>query len=244
MGQAVTLSPSVTLVCLVADRDEMLERAIRCWQSQSYACNLLIYDNGAAGGIYSVHKDKYWQHTYAYDPRKNRTIGELRNAANMLVQTDIIAHLDSDDISHPRRMEEQVALLQFSGADVVGYSDMLFWDTRKSGEAWLYRSDPGDPDILGTSLCYWRKTWERQPFKHTSQGEDIRFCDGLKVRGVSSLPVEYMHDADGMEHSIIDPRMIATIHGGNTSNAYTPGKMAKREWTRAPEWEEYCRKIY
>ena len=43
---------------------------------------------------------------------------------------DILVHLDDDDYSHPNRIAEQVVLLQSSGADCVGYREMLFWQNR------------------------------------------------------------------------------------------------------------------
>ena len=226
-------------------------------------------------------------------------IGTLRNLANERSNTDILIHWDDDDYSHPNRIAEQVALLQSSGADVVGYREMLFWRestigdleyaltqaqalqsdrsrdeilTRLAasleiskgealarfrkitedsscgraifspvGEAWLY-SNPDPRYCLGTSLCYWRKTWEQKPFEATSQGEDIRFCTGLDCVGFSSLIAPNgIAFTDPMK-----PKMIARIHSGNTSTVYRPELMAAierqgGEWKRSPEWDWYCR---
>ena len=183
---------------------------------------------------------------------RRRTIGELRNAANshiegVEVNADIIIHWDDDDYSHPNRIAEQVALLQSSGADCVGYRKMLFWrkiqptveelmfTVPPPAEAWLY-SNPNPGYCLGTSLCYWRKTWERKPFQATSQGEDLQFCTGLKCAGIDSTWHESYRDAS------LQPRMIARIHAGNTSNAYLDFER-KSEWRRVPEWDAYARSI-
>jgi len=194
-----------------------------------------------------------------------KSIGELRNEALAFKtgyghdKTDIIIHFDDDDWSHPNRIAEQVALLQSSGADVVGYREMLFWRERSfngvtmpegytkpisenPGEAWLYRST-NRSYALGTSLAYWRKTWERKPFPATSYGEDLQFCTGLKVVGVTSVydPSDIHTKAHGV---MLQPRMIARIHAGNTSTAYRPENMAKAsEWRRAESWDGYCRSI-
>jgi hypothetical protein len=59
------------------------------------------------------------------------TIGQLRNLAieecSEVFKPDIIIHFDDDDWSHQNRIAEQVALLQATGADCVGYNEMLFW---------------------------------------------------------------------------------------------------------------------
>jgi glycosyltransferase involved in cell wall biosynthesis len=229
--------PKVSCVMLVCGREEMVARASRSYELQTYANTELI------------------QHRNAGD----RSIGMLRNEANALTTGEIICHFDSDDVSHPNRIAEQVALLQSSGADCVGYQEMLFWCTkiesgrvpdertpyfdkpwsRETSEAWVFRNTrPGY--ALGTSLCYWRKTWERRQFKDLPQpgknpGEDSEFIAGLKVESVTSL----QHAIDcGNSRFFHEPRMIASIHGGNTT-AYDP--LVSVSWRRAPEWDLYCR---
>jgi hypothetical protein len=120
--------------------------------------------------------------------------------------------------------------------------------THGPAEAWLY-SNPDPRYCLGTSLCYWRKTWERKPFEATSQGEDVRFCTGLKCLGVSGInrdePAGPGLSCQGVD---VVPRMIARIHSGNTSTVYRPELMAAierqgGEWKRSPEWDSYCRGV-
>jgi len=123
-------------------------------------------------------------------------------------------------------------MLQSRGADAVGYREMLFWDTRGPGEAWLYSNrDPAY--CICASLCYWRTAWERHPFVARMIGEAGNATESdprswlveLRTLGVTSLA---------------EPRMIATIHGHNTSDSYSPDRMRSREWRRVPEWDDYC----
>lgn len=245
--------PTVCAILLTADRPEMARRAVESFRSQTYpAKRLLILDSGVTqlgfDSVSTAHGEFYVAGFYVRGQRGPivPTIGELRNMANRLRhfdEPDIFVHFDDDDWSHPNRIAEQVALLQSSGADCVGYREMLFWQEKipgkigiepginqmeRPGEAWLYSNR--DPRYcLGTSLCYWRKTWERKPFEATSQGEDERFTTGLKCVGISTLP---------------GPLMIARIHAGNTSNAYDPADMWKAsEWKRVPEWDSHARLI-
>jgi glycosyltransferase involved in cell wall biosynthesis len=268
----VGTEPTVVAVMLTADRPEYARRAVECFRRQTYpAKRLLILDSGVTQLGFEV-VDTMRGEFYIRGERGPilPTVGELRNMANGLRhfdEPDIFIHLDDDDWSHPSRFSEQVALLQSSGADCVGYREMLFWREARhvtrygthgayrdeAGEAWLY-SNPDPRYCLGTSLCYWRKTWERKPFEATSQGEDDRFITGLNCVGVSAI-ARQEPAGPGLSCQGVDvvPRMIARIHSGNTSNAYrsvSPGedrlRLAEIQgscWKRAVEWDSYVRSV-
>jgi hypothetical protein len=220
-------------------RDAFQHQAVKCFDSQTYT-----------GGLRLL--------TLPADPA--RTIGAMRNYANsLLTDCDIVCHWDDDDWSHPNRIAEQVVSLQATGADCVGYNEMLFWRQREQprnadkiynhtlepGEAWLY-SNPNPRYALGTSLCYWRWAWEAQPFPDLQHGEDTEWIRGLNCYAVSAMlgPETYGKD-------FAHPRMIARIHSGNSSSAYDPIEMARhnalprseRQWSRVPEWDKVCREV-
>ena len=239
-------------MCLTKNRPEMLARAVDSFKAQTYKDKwLLILDTGAPSVLYESD-DVYHEHVPELD---YLTIGALRNNANGYTDpayhdwsADIICHFDDDDWSNTNRIAEQVALLQASGADAVGYSNMLFWDTRPGVQdgmdalntAWLYL---GPQKALGTSLCYWRKTWQRKPFLDQprpgfASGEDTDWIKGLNLVSVSSL-VESEQDRIGY----ITPRMIARIHGKNTSGSYKLME-GSTSWRRVPEWDSYCRGVF
>ncbi len=242
--------PTVACVMLTCDRPEYARRAVECFRSQTYENKqLLIFDTGNdSAGYFGDYDDV--SHRWADLSWQSKTIGELRNEANVSTCRDILIHWDDDDWSHPNRIAEQVALLQSSGADCVGYREMLFWDERKTGswmlegmaplnEAWLY-SVPSPSWVLGTSFCYWRRVWEQHKFPDLprlvdgkpvpdSASEDVIWRRGVRCAGYSSLT------PDGY------PRMIARIHGGNTTNyADLLGTRAGNTWKRAPKWDEHC----
>jgi hypothetical protein len=228
---------SVCAVMLTRDRPEMARRAIDCFRKQTYtAKKLLIWDSGpseALSGEDDVEDAGYGSTLWVPNTsRENATIGDLRNdAIRFCKDFQVIVHWDDDDWSHPSRIAEQVEFLQASKVDCVGHRQMLFW-RQEERQAWLY-SNPDPRYCLGTSLCYWRGAWERRPFEATSQGEDARFTAGLNCRGLGVPNSEY--------GTAREPRMIARIHPGNTSNAYAPAKMAEyAEWSRAPGWDAYC----
>lgn len=268
--------PTVCCVMLVNGRPEMVKRAIRSFREQTYSRKrLLIFDTGPFTGqsVFSDCDDM--PQLIAWDGRKalslvggTASVGVLRNWANAAsgdqTQSEIICHFDSDDLSHPRRIEEQVALLQASGKEVVGYRDMLFWRQEMindgmgppdsvgpdpDGEAWLYSNN--DPRYcLGTSLCYWRRVWEARPFPDLPKtkggtGEDTEWLREVISLGVLSTKSLTTGPAGPWQTQIDDkeqPRMIASIHGGNTQD-YAGVVGASNNWRRVPEWDEHCRKV-
>ncbi len=275
------MNPTVCAVMLANGRAPMVQRAIRCFREQTYPDKLLtVLDTTPNARAWDGEEGE--NEVYLWSPTDSGTIGTLRNTANREAialnrwsgrteYPEIFCHWDSDDWSHPRRIEEQVALLQASGKQCVGYRDMLFWrecsmchggrdntlpncpgcglkyDPNRPtpvGEAWIYSNN--DPRYcLGTSLCYWRSAWEARPFadapKPGGSGEDKLWLDGIDSLGVTSI---YMATPiDGTDTPRMVASMIASIHGGNTSTQYADlGRVESNNWRRAPEWADYCRK--
>lgn len=246
--------PLVCCVMLTRDRPELAARAIRCFEAQTYKRKrLLIWDTSVEthehGGPRIIHE---------FPQMRGATIGELRNVANRYASThyvaaadrpDLFAHWDDDDWSHPMRLAEQVALIEGDPKlDAVGYSDMLFSVRRcaecgdpacahqgiKIEDAWLYTST--SDYLLGTSLMYRRAAWERKRFEHVSQGEDKRWLKGMRTLGHTSL--FRWSGPSGSGHDDLQPRMIASIHGANTSSRIDP---TSENWKRVPEWDAHCR---
>jgi hypothetical protein len=248
---------------LANGRPEMVARAVKSFLAQSFhGARLLVFETGPV----PIVRDPSWSVDWATNYGHVASIGALRNAANTCVGADILLHWDSDDWSHPNRIAEQVALLQSGrpicgcrvglkitgrcphgnevGAECVGYNEMLFWrdpviegDVKKEGplfgEAWLYRSAVPNYAV-GTSMCYWRETWERNPFPDRSEGCDdlYWFNKGVKIESWRMFAC----DPQGAARN--GPRMIASIHGGNTCARIDA---AQREWTRVVEWDAYVR---
>lgn len=232
------MQPSVVGIMLDrGDRKEMAARARRCFDKQGYPNKrLLTFDTS---GIVA-------------------TIGELRNMAIAGCTEDIVVTWDNDDWSHPNRIAEQVALLQSSGKECVGYREMLFWRSprRLSGDflaneihygadaahkrlapsqVWLYiNCDPRY--CLGTSLCYWRSVWERRPFP-----------DLPKAKGGTGEDTQWLREVDSAGISAQEPghemRMIATIHGANSQYYGEDLLRNSPNWRRVPEWDERVRAI-
>jgi glycosyltransferase involved in cell wall biosynthesis len=221
---------------VTADRPQLAKRAITSFRAQTYENKLLVaYDTSekymALVDVSSGNETLQSIPMQVNAARNGRTIGMLRNAANAYaLSTEIICHWDDDDWSRPNRIAEQVALLQSSGADIVGYNRMLFWREQR-GEAWIYTGE-----ILGTSLCYWRETWEQTPFRaHGHQNEDFGFVMDVRSCGGKVVAVDSV--GCGCE-----PRMIARIHSGNAGNpAYGTLESHPHHWQRAADFDRFCK---
>jgi len=221
---------------LTRNRPAMAERAVACFHEQTYpAARLLILDNGDQRVQVEQENGIYVEQISA---DHGLSFGRLRNAINSytmpdMLDAEIIVQWDDDDLSLRFRIAEQVEYLQTSGAEAVGYSDMLFWDTtRGEGEAWLY-ANPNPSYFLDTSACYWRETWERKAYRDMGAGADTVWWTGLRTAATSSLRTD-------LALRLTFPRMIASIHGGNMSSRVEPGK---REWKRLALWDNYCRRV-
>jgi hypothetical protein len=262
---------------LTRDRPEMAKRAVRCFREQTYKSRILvIWESGENPVCLNNFVEDRWVAIWTRQYCQKGSIGALRNAAAKWVCEGptpiphIFIHWDDDDWSHPNRITEQVALLQASGKECVGYKDLLFWRecTRCQGgrgnilpycpkcllpyepnratpvgEAWLWKQV--GKAIPGTSLCYWRKTWEQRPFpdlpkNNASEGEDtgwLRGVDSLGVTSIGGSSEVYPDRADGM----FQPRLIASIHGGNTMHYGADLLSGSTSWTRIPQFDDLCR---
>lgn len=262
----------VAAIMLANGRPEMVKRAIASFRAQTYPAQrrgLFVLDTGATslpdsidtGGV--VH----WKAPGV----ASKPIGELRNIANRIasaqwssaadVQPKLICHFDSDDWSHPDRIAEQVKLLQASGKECVGYRDLLFWDTRGNdprvlnavpgsyyetcpvfGAAYRFQSDDARY-LIGASMMYTVEAWHRYPFTTTShhyEDQDWWSHNNSRTLGVAAFDG---YSSPGYSR---DPRMVCGIHGTNTSEAYQPENMHRKQttgkpaWTRVPGWDSYC----
>lgn len=236
-------NPTVCAIMLVNGRREMVRRAVESFRNQTYANKrLVIYSTGTEEPHrYStltewINDDRVY--TEHFPAENGDSIGKLRNAAGAYayaMDAEIIMHWDSDDWSHPKRIFEQVQLLECSKVACVGYNSMVFWDTRPGqfAGAWLYKSDIPDY-MLGTSLCYWTSAWRQVPFADTPKvgGQQIGEGEGEDLLWQRQVPHLGRSSIDPNE-----PRMIAGIHGGNTLGRITPGMDC---WSRTPKWDAYC----
>lgn len=127
-------------------------------------------------------------------------IGNKRNELINANKCDIVLHMDSDDIYADDWVSKSVNGLIETKADITGLDNAYFYNTR-TGKVKEFITPPNAQTyILGATLCYWRKIWERKPFENIQRGEDSKF----QANNGIVLPHKYKEG------------FIATVHGGNT----------------------------
>jgi len=225
--------PLVCAVMITNNRPELAARASVCFRDQSYGPKRLLVLDSNVNDILGESTVGNALIKYCMRRLAGLSIGALRNVANMLAieefNPDILINWDDDDVSHPNRIASQVEQLQQSKAPAVGYQDLLWWDSAK-GKAWLYENGSRHY-CLGTSLCYWPETWNRNPFPDSNIGEWPEGAVGQY--GLTSF-------VNG------EPMIIGEWHGKNGSNggttrSETPWKIGGECWKRKPEWDERLR---
>lgn len=197
--------PDPLVTCIMptlAGREAYRRQAEACFESQTYVRRELVVVENV------------------------RPVGKARNEAIRKAKGDVIVHWDDDDWSAPGRVEDQVRRLAETGANIVGYHAMLFYDEAR-GLWWrFYRPNYG----LGTSFCYRRSLWGR--------------LGGFPVARPKGGPLKVGEDNAWRRklHSIRMPfpttdageLMWARIHAGNTSPKKTTGSDGSWRKAEAP----------
>lgn len=192
--------PAVTCVCVTRNRRRFLPEAIDCYRKQTYTPRkLLIVADGEDVSDLIPREDQTIRYVHLAD--RPGTVGDKRNIANNLTDTELIAHWDDDDYSKPDRLTHEIGLLAFDKRrrSVIGYHTMLF---TADGKEWWQYNGPNNY-AAGTSLLYKRDFWAWHPFNAKDNGEDGDFVwDAWRANQLITTPNEN--------------HMYATIHEENT----------------------------
>ena len=112
-GGARLEAPEVSVLMPAFDRERFIGEAIESVLAQTFRdFELVVVDDGSRDGTVRVVESHR-------DPRirlermgENRGIAAARNRALALARGRYVALLDSDDVAHPRRLEQQVRFLR------------------------------------------------------------------------------------------------------------------------------------
>jgi glycosyltransferase involved in cell wall biosynthesis/GT2 family glycosyltransferase len=193
--------PFLSCIMPTRDRRAWVPQAIRFFLRQDFTdSELVILDDGNSPVRDCVPDHPRIRYHYTAG---QRTVGAKRNEACRLARGELIAHWDDDDWYGPSRLRRQVEALQSTSADLCGTSTLYFYQP-SADRAWRYRFGGGKASrmLVGTSLVYRRRAWERSPFADIGVGEDVRF---VRASG-------------GPLCDLGDPALcVATIHAANTS---------------------------
>jgi glycosyltransferase involved in cell wall biosynthesis len=197
----------VTLALLTRGRSVMAETALSCALAQTYReIEILVLDDLDAPAFGSLPTG------VRYVPCRRMTIGEKRNYAAAIARGEVIAHWDSDDWSHPGRIEHQLALMRQTGAPVVGYNEVAMLDPERR-MAWIYRAP--SHYAVGSSLMYVKSWWREHRFPPAMVGEDNSFVMAARRVIATQSGIGYL---------------TCRVHSGNTSRKVIDARWEQISW--------------
>jgi glycosyltransferase involved in cell wall biosynthesis len=168
--------PKVTCVCPTNSRQDFIPLAIECFLQQDFTdSELLIVDDGIIPTIIPIHS----RIRYVWVPKMD--IGTKRNFCNERAYGKVIAHWDDDDWSGPTRLSQQVCRIISQRKAVTGYFSMHFFDVHSRRVSQIITGSGHLPYAMGTSLCYLKSFWKKNPFPAGNTGEDIAFNNRAKA---------------------------------------------------------------
>lgn len=187
--------PLVTVIT-PCSRPHMLQRAKEVFISQCYPNKelLIAMDIDRTADTDMENRIYQWKCTGSIATKRNNLCSHARG--------EIIAHLDDDDWVASDWLTKLVAHMVKTGADTTGINHAWFY--KPHSQLWQYRWQGKQPYVVGGTLAYKKKIWERNPFRETATGvgEDTIF---MRAAG-RVIPHDY-HNG-----------FVAMIHDNNTTS--------------------------
>ena len=116
---------TVSVIIPVFNRKKLIDRSIRSVISQTYPINeIIVIDDGSNDGTYDLIKSNFPQVRLKY--QTNKGVSNARNVGIKLAKSKWIAFLDSDDEWLPRKVEEQINLLNEKVSFKICHTDEVW----------------------------------------------------------------------------------------------------------------------
>lgn len=184
-------------------RPHMLEKCILGFLKQDYQgdCEMIIIPDNSLN--ISITGSKRAVSVF----EKKGFIADKLNYAISLTDADIIIRMDDDDYYTKDWISKSVEHLIENKADLTGLSSAYFYQPEKALYDYNYKCK--QPFVLGATMCFWRKTWERSKKKFYSPdargiAEDKYFCVD------NGVLIPHNHKKG----------FVCMLHGANTSSQH------------------------
>ena len=168
--------PLISCLCVTRSKKNLLERAIRCFKSQTYINKelIVVYETGdfAAKTIKNITNDKDIFFIEIKSSPK-LTLGELRNISIQQCNGYYFCQWDSDDWYHPKRLEIQLNALLSANKKVCLLSRWILFDY-VTNNAYL----SCERNWEGSILCD-KSLINNFQYPNCIKGEDTPFIDNL-----------------------------------------------------------------
>lgn len=194
--------PLISCICVTRGKPLFLERAIRCFVSQTYANKQLVIlfeddDPETAAFLKTLPPDPAFKIVEA----QRSTLGQLRNMAIQAADGDFVCQWDDDDWFHAARLEYLYAVSVASGRPGVVMMRWILFDAT-SGRGYTSHLRLWE----GSILCR-KNILPAEGYENKSIGEDTSLIKGL-------------FDDDLLYPLTQAPHLYVYVyHGGNTWNA-------------------------
>ena len=193
--------PLISCLCLTHNKAFLLERAIKCYQAQTYPIKELIIvykdnDLSARSVVEKTNLEEIIPIEVSTSPPK--TLGELRNLSIERCNGDYFCQWDDDDWYHKSRLEVQLNAALNNWKPVCLLTFLLMFDMT-GGQAYLSHLNLWEGSILGKKSIVTRDI----KYADKDRGEDTPFIN--KLSGSSDI------------YPLVKPNMyIYVYHGANT----------------------------
>lgn len=155
-------TPKVSIIMGTYNSQETVISSIESIINQTYKdWEFIIIDDGSIDNTYRLLKEKYNSDSRIIIKRNKQNLGLAQTLNNCLevARGTYIARMDSDDISHPERIQKQVSFLEknkefsFTGCNAELFDGRGVWGVRKmyeypDKEAFLFGSPFIHPTIM------------------------------------------------------------------------------------------------
>lgn len=193
------MHPFVSVLCPTRDRRAFLPAMLAVFDRFDWPNDrreLIVVDDGrdVVGDLFRGRDDVRYEHL-----GMRVALGTKRNRLAELAQGEIHVNLDDDDWSPPDRIARAASLLT-EGVDVVGRSDLAFWDAATD----TVRVQPrvGPKHVTAGSMAYRAAWWRAHRWMPDPHTEERQFLANFTARVVQP---------DGPSWSW----MLAIGHGSN-----------------------------
>jgi glycosyltransferase involved in cell wall biosynthesis len=172
--------PLVSCICLTHNSVDLLQRALRCFQKQTYGSKELIVaftdDNKSAAGLINRLGDASVR-PLVYSSETNMTLGEKRNAAIQHASGQYICNWDDDDWHHIERIEIQAKALFETENKASILSQLILYDG-VSGDSYISATRWGwEQTLFCEKSLFDNPDWK---YQHADRGEDSPLIYKLK----------------------------------------------------------------
>lgn len=174
--------PRVSVLVPTHDRRAWLPMLLRLVDRQDYPAELVelvVHDDG---------RDRV-EDVFAGRPRTTYLrsdvrvpLGAKRNALAEAAKGEVLVHFDDDDWQPADRLRKAVEALRSGDVEVVGKSELCFWDLDTGALHQTHRIGP--KHVTAGSMAYWKRYWEGSRFKPDPHTEERQFLKNFEAKVV------------------------------------------------------------